>query len=59
MGSVSAYKIDKKILRRLEMNYFLDGEILCKRLTDFAEMFGWKGNKQIYIYKKMHECVLY
>jgi hypothetical protein len=40
MGSVSAYKIDKKILRRLKMNYFLDGEILCKRLTDFVEMFG-------------------
>lgn len=49
MGSVNAYKIDRKILRRLEMNYFLDEEILCKRLTDFAEMFGWKGNKQIYI----------
>jgi len=40
MGSVNAYKIDRKILRRLEINYFLDEEILCKRLTDFAEMFG-------------------
>jgi hypothetical protein len=39
------------------MNYFLDEEILCKRLTDFAEMFGWKGNKQIYIYKNTWVCL--
>jgi hypothetical protein len=40
------------------MNYFLDGEILCKRLTDFAEMFGWKENKQIYKKKCMSVFVL-